>query len=147
MNSFSFYSGCYLGIYGIFGLFQALSVICSGISLAFAGYFASRGLHKRILSNILRSPMSFFDTTPLGRILNRFSKDINIVDETLPPSFSAFLSCFYGIVVTLIAIIIATPTFLIVVVPVAIFYVLVQVLIAIYCRCIKNDCSLVSMVM
>ena len=120
-------SGCYLGIYGLFGVFQALSVVVAGVSLAFAGYFASNGLHKSVLSNILRSPMSFFDTTPLGRILNRFSKDINIVDEVLPRVFAAFFACFYSIITTIIAIIVATPTFLIIVLPVGILYALVQV--------------------
>jgi len=122
-----FCSGCYLGIYGLFGVLQALFLGIAGVSLAFAGYFASNGLHKSVLANILRSPMSFFDTTPMGRILNRFSKDINIVDEILPRAFSAFFSCFYSIVTTVIAIIVATPTFLIIVLPVGILYALVQV--------------------
>ena len=125
--SLSLCRGCYLGIYAVFGVFQALSVMMAGISIAFAGFFASKGLHKSVLSNILRSPMSFFDTTPLGRILNRFSKDINIVDEILPRAFGAFLNCLYSIVTTILAIIIATPTFLIVVVPVGVLYALVQV--------------------
>ena len=71
--------------------------------------------------------MSFFDTTPLGRILNRFSKDINTVDEVLTRSFSSFFNCFYSIIVTIIAIIIATPTFLIIIGPIAVFYVMIQV--------------------
>jgi len=37
---------------------------------------AATKLHGKMLSNILLSPMAFFDTTPLGRVLNRFSKDM-----------------------------------------------------------------------
>ena len=109
-------------------MLQGVSVIFAGISMALAGYLGSRGLHKKLLSNILRSPMSFFDTTPLGRILNRFSKDINNVDEVLTSSFSSFLNCIYTIIATVIAVIIATPTFLIVIVPMAVFYASVQVM-------------------
>lgn len=41
-------------------------------------------LHDNLLYNILRQPMLFFDSTPVGRLLSRFSSDINIVDARLP---------------------------------------------------------------
>lgn len=41
-------------------------------------------LHDILLHNILRQPITFFDSTPIGRLLSRFSTDINIVDARLP---------------------------------------------------------------
>lgn len=58
-------------------------------NLCFAVLQASRKLHDRMAYAIFRSPMSFFDTTPIGRILNRFSRYV----MCLPP-LSSFRSCF-----------------------------------------------------
>lgn len=45
---------------------------------------ATRILHKNLLTQVLRLPLCFFDVTPLGRILNRFSNDIQTTDVVLP---------------------------------------------------------------
>ena len=123
------YSGCYLGIYALFSAGQIVSVLVASFSLAIAGVSASRALHSRMLKNILRSPMSFFDTTPLGRVLNRFSKDIYLVDEVVPMSIRTFFFTGLRIFSTILVIVIATPTFAIVILPLSIFYSLVQVVI------------------
>jgi ABC-type multidrug transport system fused ATPase/permease subunit len=102
-------------------------VLVSSFTVAIASFLASRTLHNNLLNNILKSPMSFFDTTPLGRILNRFSKDVNIIDETVPRSLRAFLTTVFSVFSTIIAVSIALPIFLVVILPVAAFYILVQV--------------------
>ena len=48
---------------------------------------SSKHLHNSMLSAILKAPVLFFDTNPVGRILNRFSRDIGIMDELLPDIF------------------------------------------------------------
>ncbi|NXE03591.1 MRP2 protein, partial [Lophotis ruficrista] len=83
---------------------------------------ASRVMHQQLLSNILRVPMSFFDTTPTGRIVNRFAKDIFTIDETIPMSFRSWLSCFMAIISTLLMICLATPFFALVIIPLSVFY-------------------------
>ena len=95
--------------------------------LAVAGVRASRTLHARMLKNILRSPMSFFDTTPLGRVLNRFSKDIYVIDEVIPRVLSTFIGTLFTVVSTLLVIIVVTPIFTVVILPLGIFYLFIQV--------------------
>jgi ATP-binding cassette subfamily C (CFTR/MRP) protein 1 len=53
------------------------------VSLSYYGTEASKHMLRDSMHRVLRAPMSFFDTTPLGRITNRFSKDIDIMDNTL----------------------------------------------------------------
>ncbi|NXC71271.1 MRP2 protein, partial [Anhinga anhinga] len=83
---------------------------------------ASQVMHQQLLSNILRVPMSFFDMTPTGRIVNRFAKDIFTIDETIPMSFRSWLSCFMAIISTLLMISLATPFFAVIIIPLSIFY-------------------------
>lgn len=54
-------------------------------------------MHSLMLSNALRWPMMLFDTTPLGRILNRFSKDVETIDNILPQVIRTWLLTFFGV--------------------------------------------------
>ncbi|XP_060517596.1 ATP-binding cassette sub-family C member 4-like [Cylas formicarius] len=56
---------------------------------------ASKGLHNKMFSCVLKAPMHFFDTNPSGRILNRFSKDMGTVDEMLPKCLLETLQIFF----------------------------------------------------
>lgn len=58
---------------------------------------AARLLHIDLLSNTLHSPVEFFDVTPVGRLLNRFSKDIDILDLALPETLRGWMYCFMGV--------------------------------------------------
>ena len=70
----------YLLIYFVIGMTQVLFVSTGWISIVKGNWLASKTLHWRLISNIVHAPMNFFDTTPLGRIMNRFSKDIDVLD-------------------------------------------------------------------
>uniref|UniRef100_A0A8C3KL46 Canalicular multispecific organic anion transporter 1 n=1 Tax=Calidris pygmaea TaxID=425635 RepID=A0A8C3KL46_9CHAR len=111
-----------IGVFGALGVSQALFLLFATILSAQGAVRASRVMHQQLLSNILRVPMSFFDTTPTGRIVNRFAKDIFTIDETIPMSFRSWLSCFMAIISTLLMICLATPFFALVIIPLSIFY-------------------------
>jgi ATP-binding cassette subfamily C (CFTR/MRP) protein 1 len=67
--------GKYIGIYFAFGIGASALTVCQTLILwIFCSIEASRKLHERMATAIFRSPMSFFDVTPAGRILNRFSR-------------------------------------------------------------------------
>ena len=118
--------GFYLGVYAALGLVQGMFTFASTYFFAIGAINASRELHKMVLLNIIRLPMSFFDRTPIGRIVNRFSKDIYYIDETIPRSIRSFLGTFFVVIMTIAIISYATPLFLTVVIPLVIFYLFVQ---------------------
>ncbi|ELK35658.1 Canalicular multispecific organic anion transporter 1 [Myotis davidii] len=106
---------------------RGIFVLLANILSVYGFSHASNILHKQLLNNILRAPMSFFDTTPIGRIVNRFAGDISTVDDTLPVSLRSWILCFLGIMSTLFMICLATPAFIIIVIPLGIIYVSVQI--------------------
>jgi multidrug resistance-associated protein (MRP) len=113
-----------LAIYAVLGGCETIAMALGLICLAFGGLKASKNLHSPVLIQILRSPMSFFDTTPVGRILNRLSKDIEVVDMRLPMNFRYFAMCLTQVAFTLLIICITTPIFTAVIIPLAAVYVL-----------------------
>ncbi|CAG8447717.1 16451_t:CDS:10, partial [Dentiscutata heterogama] len=103
----------YLSIYCAIGLTYSLLTIGQTITLwVFCAIRAARILHEKMLNSIIRSPMSFFDTTPLGRILNRFSKDQYTIDEVLPRTFSGYFRTFFIVLATITVISFSTPPFI-----------------------------------
>lgn len=73
----------YLNVYvGFSLLLMAANVIRNTIAV-WGSYIASKKMHARLLSHVLILPMAFFDSQPLGRLLNRFTKDTEAVDVEL----------------------------------------------------------------
>lgn len=88
---------------------------------------AGRTFHKRILSRLMAAPVSFFDTTPIGRIMNRFSNDQRNCDIGIAPISYFFMSTLAQALGCIGAIAYASKgTFLVVVVPLGIAYNLIQ---------------------
>ncbi|XP_072737295.1 ATP-binding cassette sub-family C member 3 isoform X1 [Ciconia boyciana] len=115
-----------IGVYAALGLLQGLIVLICSFTLAMGGINAARTLHAALLENKFHTPQSFYDTTPTGRIINRFSKDIYVIDEVIPPTILMFLGTFFTSLSTMIVIIASTPLFAVVIVPLAILYFFVQ---------------------
>lgn len=113
-------------------------VLISSFSLAMGGINAARKLHTALLENKFHTPQSFFDTTPTGRIINRFSKDIYVIDEVLPPTILMFLQTFFTSLQTMIVIVASTPLFAVVIIPLAILYFFVQVIYCLWGCCPDN---------
>lgn len=67
----------------------------SGLALAIGCLHSSMSVFHVLLLKVFKWPMELFDTTPVGRIISRFAKDIDTCDTVLPLSFQSFLNtCF-----------------------------------------------------
>ncbi|KAF8580407.1 multidrug resistance-associated ABC transporter [Ramaria rubella] len=78
-----FRQGEYIAVYAILGVAQAMFSFADSFALSLSGLRASLNLFKKALRGVLRSPISFYDTTPIGRILSRLSKDQDVLDNQL----------------------------------------------------------------
>ncbi|XP_067942735.1 ATP-binding cassette sub-family C member 2-like [Watersipora subatra] len=116
----------YLIILSFIGLGQMLTVLSYTLLAAYCFCQASSNLHKFLLNNILKAKSVFFDIKPLGMILNRFSKDINTVDNLVGWSLLHLASVLVGLLASIAGIIYATPLFILAIVPITALYVYVQ---------------------
>lgn len=111
-----------LGVYAALALAAALAALLCLVRFSLSGLNAARHFHQAMLASLLRAPMAFYDTTPLGRVLNRFSKDTYTIDEVLMTSIYSYLSTLVGVLSTVAVIGYVTPYFLLAMVPPAALY-------------------------
>jgi ABC-type multidrug transport system fused ATPase/permease subunit len=83
-DQFSLTTGAYIGIYVGLGTLQTCLMFCFAVAFSYYGTEASRIMLQNAVTTVIRAPVRFFDTTPVGQIMNRFSKDVDTLDNILP---------------------------------------------------------------
>lgn len=114
-------------VYYVFGLafigaLGAFTAFVRDIWIFFGSLTASRRLHNHLLGSVMRARFKFFDVTPLGQIVNRFSKDLEAVDQDIAPTAIGVLACALSLIVTVVLIAAITPGFLIAAVFIAVLF-------------------------
>ncbi|RAK98898.1 putative ABC bile acid transporter [Aspergillus ibericus CBS 121593] len=103
----------YLGVYALLGVaFVAISLVREAV-LFWGSLQASHSIHQRLLKAVMHAKFKFFDSTPLGQLMNRFSKDVESVDQEVAPVAIGMLHSLASVVMIVILISIITPGFLI----------------------------------
>ncbi|KAF9200744.1 hypothetical protein BGZ49_009020, partial [Haplosporangium sp. Z 27] len=117
----------YLGGYSILvAIFLVVDVANSYMANVVCGLRGATTLYNRLLSRVLRMPMSFFDTTPMGRIVNRFSSDVAAIDSQIPDSLPGLLTFTSTTISIILVISYSTPIFLAVVPPLGLVFFVIQ---------------------
>ncbi|KAL2268688.1 hypothetical protein VTJ83DRAFT_3534 [Remersonia thermophila] len=123
-DKFGYSMGTYIGVYGGLGAGQALLTFAFMLALSTYGTHASKEMLRQAVARVLRAPMSFFDTTPLGRITNRFSRDVDVMDNTLTDAMRMYFFSVGSIIAVFILIIAYFYYFVIALVPLVIVFLL-----------------------
>ncbi|XP_050287870.1 ABC transporter C family member 2-like isoform X2 [Quercus robur] len=89
--SMGYNPGYYNLIYAALSFGQVLVTLANSYWLVISSLYAAKRLHDAMLTAILRAPMVFFQTNPLGRIINRFAKDLGDIDRNVAPFVTMFL--------------------------------------------------------
>jgi ATP-binding cassette, subfamily C (CFTR/MRP), member 1 len=116
----------YFALWGGLGVLALVVSLVRARAWAWQAIQASLNLHDRLLVNVIGSKMEFFDTTPMGRILNRFTKDFYMVDLELPRNVSNFIVCLMSVIGAFVTIGAVLPWFFIVLGPILWYYYKVQ---------------------
>ena len=116
----------FLGIYALINFGSAFANFLRMVFLVVVGLRASKVLFRDLLLVVLHAPMSFFDTTPVGRIVNRFSKDVYTVDEQLMSTLRTYLQTLFNVISTVVVISAITPIFTVCLVPIIVYYAIEQ---------------------
>jgi ABC-type multidrug transport system fused ATPase/permease subunit len=102
----------YLSVYAAIGIMMMFAAFLREYVLFWGSINASRRIHTRLLERIMRAKFRFFDSTPLGQIMNRFSKDIENIDQEITPTAVGFIYCVMSVISIVVLISVILPAFL-----------------------------------
>ncbi|XP_051470660.1 ATP-binding cassette sub-family C member 10 isoform X2 [Apus apus] len=131
----------YLIVYGSIAGANSLFTLLRAFLFAYGTIRAATVIHYRLLQRVLKATITFFDTTPTGRILNRFSSDLYTVDDHLPFMLNIFLADMYGLLGMLVIITYGLPWIGLVLLPLAALYFSIQRYYRHTSRELKRFCS------
>lgn len=113
----------YLLLYAGVGVMTLLFTLCSDLIITtVVAINGSKYFHDSMAKSVLRSPMSFFETTPVGRILNRFTEDINVIDNQLIRNITYFATFLFRAVTVFGVVIYNLPLMAFVIASLLFFY-------------------------
>ncbi|KAM8843081.1 LOW QUALITY PROTEIN: ATP-binding cassette sub-family C member 10 [Synchiropus picturatus] len=132
----------YLSVYASLAVTNTVFTAARAFLFAHGAICAARTIHDRLLDRVLEATVSFFDVTPLGRILNRFSSDLYSVDDSLPFILNILLANACGLLGTLLVLGLGLPWVLLPLLPLALLYHRTQLFYRHTSRELKRLCSL-----
>ena len=112
----------YVSGYAAIGAIVGVATFIRTIGMALFSLRAARKMHDQLVARVMHAPLAFFDTTPIGRIVSRFSKDIYSIDRDLLENADFFLFMSAMLLATMVVIIAATPWFAVAMMPILIIY-------------------------
>ncbi|XP_053936986.1 ATP-binding cassette sub-family C member 6 [Cuculus canorus] len=115
-----------VGVFGALGVVQALVRFASVAAVLLGGVLASHKLFLQLLRNVARSPMVFFEQTPIGNLLNRFSREMDAIDSVIPDKLKSLLGFLFNLLEIYLVITVATPMAAIAIVPLTVLYAVFQ---------------------
>ena len=118
----------YLAVYALLGVSSLGLQGVKAVFLIQGSINSSRTLHANILEKLFRLPMSFFESQPTGRLLNRFTNDTEKVDTAISSSLNSALACVVSAACSVAVVVAVTPTVVVALAPVGYLYYRVQAL-------------------
>eukprot|EP01065_Artemidia_motanka_P052517 TRINITY_DN9507_c1_g1_i1.p1 TRINITY_DN9507_c1_g1~~TRINITY_DN9507_c1_g1_i1.p1 ORF type:complete len:1265 (+),score=386.40 TRINITY_DN9507_c1_g1_i1:95-3889(+) len=117
----------YLGVYIVLGFVSSLFSLLKGLALVESAFHSSVKLHNLMLGNVLRAQTMFYDQTPAGRILNRFSRDLDTLDAGIADQLAGIVSLVFVSVSTVTVISGVMPILIVFFVPLtSVYYLMMQ---------------------
>ncbi|KAI9326309.1 ATP-dependent bile acid permease [Obelidium mucronatum] len=115
-------SDYYIRIYALISCGWVAVFLTAFALKSWGSYRASKIFHNKLITRIIYAPMRFFDTTPIGRILNRCTKDISVLDDGVMRTFEEFIGTIMDALAVLAVVATVTPVFLVSLVPIFFMY-------------------------